>query len=124
MTKKSTSLHMLQLASGLALSILIHLPQSAYAEKCVLHIYREACSDKTKDESFAKCGGKQECDKELEASSEKDCAKKALKECENARLEITKLKKITAKFGTDQKPLENSKQFCAEDRPDFNKCSK
>lgn len=93
----------------------------AFAGQCILHVKRVACEGKEK-ESYTKCKDlSPECDSEpVEATSEKDCAKKALKSCENARLDITKLKTITAKF--DGKPVEGGKQFCAQDRPDFNKC--
>ena len=95
---------------------------AAFAGECVLHVKREACAGKDKD-SYSKCEGKQECDeKPVTASSEKDCMKKALKGCDNARLDITKSKVITAKF--DGKPVEGGKNFCEADRADFNKCAK
>ena len=92
---------------------------TAFADKCVLDITRVACPTKEK-ESYEKCAGKAQCPKDLTATSEKDCAKKALKECENARLEITKSKAITATY--DGAPVEAGKNFCAADRADFNKC--
>lgn len=93
----------------------------SFAGKCVLSVERTACPGQEK-ESFKKCDGKAKCDVTLEASSDKDCAKKALKECENARLDITKSKVITASF--DGKDVEAKKNFCAADRSDFNKCKK
>jgi len=98
---------------------LVFFALNAFADKCVIDVTREACPGKDK-ESYEKCKGEKQCTKEVTATSEKDCAKKALKECENARLEITKLKIIKASF--DGKPVEAGKNFCAADRPDFNKC--
>lgn len=96
------------------------------AEDCILHVKREACSKEVEKESFAKCeGGVAECDeKPVPANSEKDCAKKALKACDNARLNITKSKVITASYGKDKKAVLGGKNFCESDRPDFNKCDK
>lgn len=104
------------------IAILTFVSFQAYAGKCVLTTTRVACSAATESESYSKCGGKASCDEETTAMSEKDCGKKALKGCENARLNITKSKTITATF--DGKPVEGGKNFCAADRPDFNKCSK
>ncbi|MFZ3229620.1 MAG: hypothetical protein WA160_05415 [Pseudobdellovibrio sp.] len=100
---------------------------NTYAGKCVFDVTRTACPGK-EAESFAKCSGKKaQCiddkestGKDREATSEKDCAKKALKACENARTDITDSKIITATF--DGKPVEAGKNFCAADRPDFKKC--
>lgn len=100
-------------------SIVLVLSVNAFAGVCSLDITREACPGKD-SESYAKCDGKKQCVKDSTATSEKDCAKKALKECDNARLDITKNKTITAKF--EGKPVEGGKNFCAADRPDFNKC--
>ncbi len=93
--------------------------QALAANDCVLHFTRVACPGKEAI-SFEKCDGKASCDKEKDATSEKDCAKKALKECENARLDITKSKEITATY--KGQPVNGGKNFCAADRPDFNKC--
>lgn len=99
---------------------LVFFALNAFAGKCILDVKREACPGKEK-ESYEKCAGKSQCDpKEVVATSAKDCAKKAVKECDNARLEITKLKIIKASF--DGTAVEDGKNFCAVDRPDFNKC--
>jgi hypothetical protein len=100
---------------------LIAMGSISFAGECVLHVIREACPGQ-ETESYKKCEGKKECDENKSADSEKACMKEALKACENARLEITKSKLITAVF--DKKPVEGGKQFCAADRPDFNKCKK
>lgn len=103
------------------LPVFFVLSSTAFAkDECVLHFKRVACSKEKEAESFSKCDGKAECDKKIEATSDKDCAKKAMKECENARLNVTKSKEITATY--DGKPVMDGKQFCASDRPDFNKC--
>ena len=94
---------------------------SAFAGECVIHTVREACAGK-EEISYKKCEGKKECGETTKAATEKDCAKKALKSCDNARLDITKSKTITAKF--DGKDVEGGKNFCAADRADFNKCDK
>jgi hypothetical protein len=91
--------------------------------KCVLKVTRTACPGKEK-ESYSKCNGKQSCDMDDAAASSEDCAAAALKACENTpdRQSITKSKVITALFGG--KPVESGKNYCAADRPDFNKCTK
>lgn len=94
---------------------------NAWAGDCVLHVKRDACEGKNA-ESFAKCGGKAECDETKKTGSADACAKQALKACENVgdRQQVTKSKVITAKF--DGKDVENGKNFCEANRPDFNKC--
>lgn len=93
------------------------------AGKCVLKVTRTACPAKEK-ESYSKCKGKQSCDVEDAATTAEDCAAAAVKACENTpdRQQITKSKVITALFGGQ--PVEKGKNFCAADRPDFNKCMK
>ena len=59
-----------------------------------MHVNREACPGKDA-ESYKKCDGKKECDEKTTATSDKDCTKKALKACENARFEITKSKTVS-----------------------------
>jgi hypothetical protein len=90
--------------------------------KCVLQVTRTACTGKEK-ESFSKCNGKASCEMPADdAKDEKACATAAEKACENTpdRQSITKLKVITALFGG--KKLDGGKNYCAADRPDFNKC--
>lgn len=105
---------------SLITTLVVLLSLNSYAGKCVLDVTREACAGKEK-ESFAKCpNGTKQCTEDKEATSEKDCAKKALKACDNARTDVTKSKIITASF--DGKPVDGGKNFCTTDRPDFNKC--
>lgn len=94
---------------------------STLAADCVVHYDRTACPGK-ESESYSKCDGKKSCYKEEAADTEAACTEAAKKACENSRLEITKSKVITATFkGTALKgPYDGN--FCASDRPDFNKC--
>jgi hypothetical protein len=91
----------------------------AIAGECVLKTTRVACPGKEKD-SYAKCGGQASCDEKVPADSEKECAEKASKACDNSRPNVTKNKTVAASF--DGKLVEGGKNFCASDRPDFNKC--
>jgi hypothetical protein len=104
----------------------LSLASNAYAADCVVHYVRTACPGQD-TESYSKCDGKQECDKDEDAATEAACTEAAKKACENARLEITKSKVVTAKFKGN--PLKGGNEpggmnFCAADRPDFNKCKK
>ena len=103
---------------------------SANAADCVVHWKRIACAGQ-EVESYKKCDGKQECDKnEAAAMSEAGCAKAALADCDNARVDVTKYKIVTALykgkpvvggFTVDGKPDPAGLNFCAADRPDLNK---
>jgi hypothetical protein len=101
--------------------LLLCLCIPAVAGECVLKTTRVACAGKEK-ESFSKCGGQASCDEKVAADSEKDCAEKAAKSCDNSRPAITKSKTVSASF--DGKPVEGGKNVCATDRPDYNKCEK
>ncbi len=83
----------------------------AYAGECVLSITRDACPGKDK-ESFAKCDGKASCDESKKTGSAEACAKEAIKACQNKRLDVTKNKTITAKFGGAA--VEGGKDFCKD----------
>ena len=100
--------------SVLALASMSH---AAIAGVCTIHVKRTACPGKEK-ESYAKCDGNAECDVKKKADDEAGCAAAAAAECPNSRIEITKSKEVTAKFG--DKDL--GKNFCEANRPDFNKC--
>lgn len=102
----------------IVLSIL-SIPKAALAGECVLSVTRTACPGK-EVESYKKCSGKQSCEEIKETGSADACAKEAVKACENARLDITKSKLITAKF--DDEAVEGGKDFCDTNRADFNKC--
>jgi len=92
---------------------------SAFAGECVIHVTRTACPGKEL-ESYKKCNGKQSCEEIKETATAEACGNEALKACENARLDITKSKVITATF--DDQPVDGGKNFCDANRPDFNKC--
>jgi hypothetical protein len=91
----------------------------AFAGECVLKTTRTACPGKEK-ESFSKCNGTASCDEKVAADSEKECAEKAAKSCDNSRPAITKSKTVSASF--DGKPVSGGKNVCAAERPDYNKC--
>jgi hypothetical protein len=89
---------------------------------CVIHYNRTGCPGR-EAESYSKCNGTKECDKEDSAAvSLKACEQAAAAACANTRLQITKSKVITAKF--NGKPLRGGANFCASNRPDFNQCAK
>ncbi len=93
---------------------------TAIAGDCVISVTRTACPGK-EAESYKKCDGKQSCEELKETASAEACAKEALKACDNARVEITKSKVITASF--DGASVQGGKNFCEDNRPDFNKCN-
>ena len=99
--------------------LLLFLCAPAIAGDCVLKTTRTACPGKEK-ESYSRCNGAASCDEKIPADSEKECTEKAIKSCENSRPAITKSKEVSATF--DGKPVEGGKNFCAADRPDYNKC--
>jgi hypothetical protein len=99
--------------------LLFCLSVPAFAGECVLKTTRTACPGKEK-ESFSKCNGQASCDEKVGADSEKDCAEKAAKSCDNSRPSITKSKTVSATF--DGKPVSGGKNVCAAERPDYNKC--
>jgi hypothetical protein len=88
---------------------------AAYAGECVLQVTRTACPAKEK-ESFSKCDGKPGCDEAVPAASASQCALKAKAGCANKRLDVTKAKKITARY--DGTSIEAGKDFCAG-HPDY-----
>jgi hypothetical protein len=99
--------------------LLFCLSVPAFAGECVLKTTRAACPGKEK-ESFSKCNGQASCDEKVAADSEKDCAEKAAKSCDNSRPNITKSKTVSATF--DGNPVSGGKNVCAAERPDYNKC--
>jgi uncharacterized protein (UPF0179 family) len=104
---------------ALAALCLMALSETALAG-CTIHYNRTACPGKEK-ESYSKCNGTKECDKEdSSAVSLKACEQATAAACANTRLTITKSKIVTGKFnGT---ALRGGSNFCASNRPDFNKC--
>lgn len=104
-----------------AAATLLALSATAQAA-CVIHYNRTACSGQ-EAVSYSKCNGTKECDKEdSSATSLAACEQATAAACVNTRLTITKSKVITGKFnGT---ALRGGSNFCASNRPDFNKCAK
>jgi hypothetical protein len=103
---------------------------SANAADCVVHVKRTACAGQ-ETESYKKCDGKQECNKDEVATTEAACSKAALGDCDNARIDVTKYKVITATFKgaaltggftVDGKLDSKGVNFCAANRPDLNQC--
>ena len=92
---------------------------------CTVHFKRTACSGK-EVESYLKCGGKMECDQVKSAESEEACQTLALAACENARVDITKSKVITAKYGGKKIMAKDGKEdFCLsyeKANSEFNQC--
>ena len=92
------------------------------ANDCIVHYNRTACPGK-ETESYSKCGGSKECDKPADdASTEAACIAAAKAACPNSRLDITKSKRITARFNGKSLKGPYGGSFCAPNRPDFNKC--
>lgn len=104
-----------------AAAMLLSLSAAAQAA-CVIHYNRTACAGQ-EAVSYSKCNGTKECDKEdSSATSLAACEQATAAACVNTRLTITKSKVITGKFnGT---ALRGGSNFCASNRPDFNKCAK
>jgi hypothetical protein len=107
----------------IALAAVCFLSLSIAAQAaCVVTTTRTACPGKEK-ESYSKCNGTKTCSKEDSAAvTPKACEQAAAAACPNTRLTITKSKVVTAKFnGT---AVRGGANFCASNRPDFNKCAK
>ena len=109
---------LLALAASFSLSF---APSVFAADDCVIHYNRTACAGK-EEESYSKCGGSKECDKDAAASTEAACIAAAKEACPNSRLDITKSKRITARFNGKALKGPYGGSFCAPNRPDFNKC--
>lgn len=99
----------------------LSLTAPAVAGECIVHTNRTACPGK-EGESYSKCGGSKECDKEDSADSEAACIAAAKAGCPNSRLDITKSKRVTARFNGKSLKGPYGGSFCAPNRPDFNKC--
>ena len=94
----------------------------ALAGVCEISVTRVSCAGK-EAEAYKKCDGKPSCVVKKKAETADECAKIASDECPNSRLDITKSKEISAKFGgAAVKGKDGKEQLCAADRPDFNKC--
>jgi opacity protein-like surface antigen len=108
---------------SVALAALCYVSLAAAANAaCVVNIVRTACAGQ-EAVSYSKCNGKKACDKEESSGvTAKACEQAAASNCPNSRLTITKSKVVTAKF--NGKALRGGANFCAANRPDFNKCAK
>lgn len=85
----------------------------ARAGECVMTVLRTACSEGTKEEvrnEIKKTG------------SMKACEKEASKACENNgdRQRVIRSKAVSARYNGSL--VEDGKNFCNANRPDFNKC--
>lgn len=98
---------------------------AANAGTCELGITRTACPGK-ESISFKKCDGKASCVEFQDLANAGLCKAAAVAACENARLTVTKLKVITAKFdGAELKTDAGSTDFCTaypKAAEEFNKC--
>ncbi|MBF0158651.1 MAG: hypothetical protein HQL58_03940 [Magnetococcales bacterium] len=119
----------LTMAAGVAV-IALGFALPVLAEDCNLTYTRIACAGKEAD-SYKKCDGKPSCTQAKPAASKQECLDLAKKACDNDRTDITKYKGITAAFGAeklvggftaDGKTDATGPNFCANDRPDMNKC--
>jgi hypothetical protein len=112
------------LTLALALAAFSSMPVASSAiaaDDCIVHYIRTACPGK-EAESYSKCGGSKSCDKNEDASTEAACVAAAKAACPNGRLDITKSKRITARFNGKSLKGPYGGSFCAPNRPDFNKC--
>ncbi|MEI6803322.1 MAG: hypothetical protein WCK83_09160 [Burkholderiales bacterium] len=114
------SLSMFSRQHVLAAALAVFSVGNALAADCVLSITRSACPGQEK-ESFSKCDGKASCDETVPAASASQCTLKAKSACSNKRLDVTKYKKVTAKY--DGAPIDGGKDFCVG-HPDFPYASK
>jgi hypothetical protein len=105
----------------LAALIGLSMATNALAFECVVNVNRTACPGQ-EAESYSKCGGSKSCDKNEDASTEAACIAAAKANCPNSRLTITKSKVVKARFNGKQLAGPYGGNFCAPNRPDFNKC--
>ena len=92
---------------------------------CAVHYTRTACPGQEAT-SYKKCDGNQSCVKFKQADSLEACQAAATKSCRNRRLNITKLKVITAKYkGQAIQTPSGKDDFCLEyekRNEEFNRC--
>jgi len=87
--------YMLFAAVGLMMIGLAPIQSAEAASECSVSYTRTACPGQEAT-SFKKCDGNASCVKQKEADSAEACQAAAVKSCRNRRLNITKLKVITA----------------------------
>ncbi|MBF0472096.1 MAG: hypothetical protein HQL48_12075 [Gammaproteobacteria bacterium] len=81
---------------------------------CAVHYTRTACAGQEAI-SYKKCNGEQSCVKYKAADSLEACQKAAMKACANDRLDITKMKVITATYqGQPITSATGADDFCLE----------
>lgn len=92
---------------------------------CAVHYTRTACAGQEAT-SYKKCDGQQSCTKYKPADSLEACQEAALNSCKNKRLDITKMKVITATYkGQPVKTKTGKDDFCLDypnKETEFNKC--
>ena len=119
--------HLLLAAAGLLLIGLtpVQAAELAATTECAVHYTRTACPGQEAT-SYKKCGGNQSCVKYKKADSLAGCQKAATKSCRNRRLNITKLKVITATW--EGRPIQSTAgkdDFCLDyekREEEFNRC--
>lgn len=118
----------LLLAATIALTAFVGPIAGANAETkaCEVAYTRTACPGQEAI-SFKKCDGKASCVKSKKAATVEECRAAATKSCRNRRLNITKMKVITAKFNGEAIQTESGKDdFCLEypkRNEEFNQCT-
>src|SRR5688572_15733138 len=101
--------------------------QDKPAPVCEVTTTRTACPGQ-EAESYKKCEGKKSCSKKVEAATAEACVEAAVASCSNDRLEITKSKTITVKFGGKAQKSKSGKDDVCLDYPkraaEFDQCKK
>ena len=99
--------------------------EMAATSDCAVHYTRTACPGQEAT-SYKKCDGQQSCVKYKEADSLEACQAADTKSCRNRRLNITKLKVITAKWqGQSIQSPAGKDDFCLDYEKraeEFNQC--
>ncbi|MGZ3694244.1 MAG: hypothetical protein ACXWQO_08580 [Bdellovibrionota bacterium] len=86
---------------------------NALAADCVVNTTRTACPGREKD-SYAKCpNGTQSCSSTVDSADAKACESAAIEACLNTRFDVTKYKKVTAKFNNVD--FARGQDFCNRD---------
>ena len=113
------------LASLVLLAANVQAEELASTPRCEVHYTRTACPGQ-EEISYKKCDGEQSCVKYKEVDSVEACQAAATKSCRNRRLNITKMKVITAKFDGQAIQTPSGKDdFCLDYKKraqEFNQC--
>lgn len=109
----------------LAVVALSSFSNFSFAGSCELYFTRTACPG-MEEISYKKCNGQQSCTEVVDVADAQACKSAATQACENQRLNITKSKVITAKFGGAELKTEGgSTDFCtvySKRADEFDKC--